>query len=298
MALSEKTIDLINLESLKGEMLGPITRALHRRVACTGVWIANPWFGRCYSSDSGPRPKAILDNQVSKGSEKGSSNVENSKEDIVKEAQQLLSRLQSASKGTYCGRWLDADKVKQGANRKKQPKDETGIFLDGANVPKNWRSNKNLPQWQRQMFALKEKLHESGGWKPGKKVSRDAMDKIRALKRTFPEINAGTIASHFQISPEAVRRILRSRWTPSEKEQQKIEERWTRRGQRIRAERDLDAIASGEWDHIENPEKILQRAKSVAEGKFEPSKPLRVTEAKPKKTHKRKRKLSLETMGF
>lgn len=240
-----------------------------------------------------------------KGSKTGSSNnVESNKEDIVKEAQQLLRRLQNTSQGSYCARWLDDNKLKQGANRKKkqqQPKDETGIFLDGANVPRNWRNNKNLPQWQRQMFALKEKLHESGGWKPGKKVSRDAMDKIRALKRTFPEINAGTIASHFQISPEAVRRILRSKWAPSEKEQEKIEQRWTRRGQRIRAERDLGAIVSGEWDHIEEPEKILQRAKSVAEGKFEANKPSRATENwqnKPKKSHKKKRKLSLETMRF
>ena len=54
------------------------------------------------------------------------------------------------------------------------------------------------------------------GWAPPRKLSREAMDAVRHLHRLDPEkFNTPTIADKFKISPEAVRRILKSKWEPS-----------------------------------------------------------------------------------
>jgi hypothetical protein len=87
------------------------------------------------------------------------------------------------------------------------------------------------------MFALREKFHDKGGWNPSKKLSREAMDGIRSIKDSNPELSSGDIASYFKISPEAVRRILRSKWRPSPSEQANISERWERRGQRLKEQK-------------------------------------------------------------
>lgn len=54
------------------------------------------------------------------------------------------------------------------------------------------------------------------GWAPPRKLSREAMDAVRQLHRLDPEkFNSPMIADKFKISPEAVRRILKSNWEPS-----------------------------------------------------------------------------------
>ncbi|KAF2664027.1 hypothetical protein BT63DRAFT_361921, partial [Microthyrium microscopicum] len=57
-------------------------------------------------------------------------------------------------------------------------------------------------------------------WNPkGKKLSPDTMDGIRALHAQYPtHFTTPVLAKHFEITPEAIRRILKSRWTPSAKE--------------------------------------------------------------------------------
>jgi hypothetical protein len=53
------------------------------------------------------------------------------------------------------------------------------------------------------------------GWSPQRKVSREAMDAMRMMHRQYPEVfTTPTLAEKFCISPEAVRRILKSRWEP------------------------------------------------------------------------------------
>ncbi|EIW78391.1 hypothetical protein CONPUDRAFT_43169, partial [Coniophora puteana RWD-64-598 SS2] len=53
------------------------------------------------------------------------------------------------------------------------------------------------------------------GWAPARKLSREAMDGLRALHQYDPEsFSTPVLASKFHISPEAVRRILKSRWEP------------------------------------------------------------------------------------
>ncbi|KAF8155618.1 hypothetical protein B0H34DRAFT_620136, partial [Crassisporium funariophilum] len=54
------------------------------------------------------------------------------------------------------------------------------------------------------------------GWAPPRKLSREAMDALRQLNRHDPEkFRTPVLAEKFKISPEAVRRILKSKWEPS-----------------------------------------------------------------------------------
>lgn len=61
---------------------------------------------------------------------------------------------------------------------------------------------------------MKERFPD--GWNPPRKLSREAMDGLRQLHHVDPEkFNTPVLAERFKISPEAVRRILRTRWEPS-----------------------------------------------------------------------------------
>ncbi|EXJ95014.1 hypothetical protein A1O1_00132 [Capronia coronata CBS 617.96] len=93
-------------------------------------------------------------------------------------------------------------------------------------------SNKKEP-WQLQKRALKEKFGDNG-WNPRKKLSPDTMEGIRALHEQDPDRwSTPVLADHFKVSPEAIRRILKSKWRPSEKELEKRRERWANRHDRI-----------------------------------------------------------------
>lgn len=100
-----------------------------------------------------------------------------------------------------------------------------------VNVPKDWRRITSLPQWKRQMFSLKEKFPQ--GWNPKRKLSREEMDRLREIKAAQPGISLNELGERFRISPEAVRRIVRSRWRPTSEEAVKVKQRWLRRGERL-----------------------------------------------------------------
>jgi len=64
------------------------------------------------------------------------------------------------------------------------------------------------------------------GWSPPRKLSREAMEGLRELHRFDAEkFNTPVLAERFRISPEAVRRILKSKWTPSREKMVKLAER-------------------------------------------------------------------------
>jgi len=89
--------------------------------------------------------------------------------------------------------------------------------------------------WMLQKEALKEKFPE--GWAPRKKMSPDAMAGIRALHREFPDMyTTEVLAAKFEMSPEAIRRILKSKW--EEKDQTpdieiERQDRWFKRGKSV-----------------------------------------------------------------
>ncbi|MCJ1313299.1 Required for respiratory growth protein 9 mitochondrial [Agyrium rufum] len=94
-------------------------------------------------------------------------------------------------------------------------------------------SRREREQWQLQKDALKSKFSETG-WNPRKRLSPDALDGIRALHSQHPELyTTAALADQFQVSPEAIRRILKSKWRPDEAEETERRERWNKRGESI-----------------------------------------------------------------
>ncbi|KAL2143456.1 hypothetical protein VTI28DRAFT_10443 [Corynascus sepedonium] len=94
------------------------------------------------------------------------------------------------------------------------------------------RPNREKEPWRIQKEALKKKF--PGGWNPRKKLSPDALVGIRMLHQQFPdEYTTEVLASKFEVSPEAIRRILKSKWTPDPETEAERQERWFKRGKRV-----------------------------------------------------------------
>ena len=87
--------------------------------------------------------------------------------------------------------------------------------------------------WQIQKDAISSKFG-SAGWSPRKRLSPDALEGIRALHAQFPDkYTTAVLANQFEVSAEAVRRILKSKWRPSDEEATSRRQRWDKRGERI-----------------------------------------------------------------
>ena len=87
--------------------------------------------------------------------------------------------------------------------------------------------------WQVQKTALLKKFGSSG-WSPRKRLSPDALEGIRTLRSQYPDkYTTPVLAEHFQVSPEAIRRILKSKWKANEEEEAERRRRWDRRGENI-----------------------------------------------------------------
>lgn len=72
------------------------------------------------------------------------------------------------------------------------------------------------------------------GWKPQKRLSPDAISGIRALHAQLPEeYHTRKLAETFQVSPEAISRILRTHWSPSSEEEEDRTRRWLKRGESV-----------------------------------------------------------------
>ena len=91
-----------------------------------------------------------------------------------------------------------------------------------------------LEPWQIQNHSLKDKFGDTGGWNPRKKLSPDALEGIRALNAQYPDrFTTPILADQFKVSPEAIRRILKSKWRPNAEEDEERRARWDKRGERI-----------------------------------------------------------------
>lgn len=91
---------------------------------------------------------------------------------------------------------------------------------------------KDWPDWRIQKEALKEKFPD--GWRPRKRLSPDALAGIRALNAQYPDIyTTAALSAKFEVDPEAIRRILKSKWQPSTEQEEKRLKRWRTRGAQI-----------------------------------------------------------------
>jgi hypothetical protein len=116
---------------------------------------------------------------------------------------------------------------------KKQPRDWKAENAKAKEEFEKQKQRKRKPEnWQTQKAALKEKF--TAGWNPPKKLSPDALDGIRHLHAKAPEqFTTAVLAKEFEMSPEAIRRILKSKWRPSEDEMESRRKRWESRHDRI-----------------------------------------------------------------
>ena len=86
--------------------------------------------------------------------------------------------------------------------------------------------------WQIDKEALAKKFPD--GWNPPKRLSPDAITGIRALHAQMPErYTTEALSNEFGVTAEAIRRILKSKWSPSPEEETDRQERWLRRGQQV-----------------------------------------------------------------
>ena len=87
--------------------------------------------------------------------------------------------------------------------------------------------------WQIQKEALADKFGPTG-WLPRKRLSPDTLEGIRALHTQYPDrFTTPVLADQFKISPEAIRRILKSKWRPNDEEDERRRRRWEKRGENI-----------------------------------------------------------------
>lgn len=87
--------------------------------------------------------------------------------------------------------------------------------------------------WQTQKNALSKKFGPAG-WLPRKRLSPDTLEGIRALHAQYPDkFTTPILADQFKVSPEAIRRILKSKWRPKDEEEERRRKRWEKRGENI-----------------------------------------------------------------
>lgn len=86
-----------------------------------------------------------------------------------------------------------------------------------------------MKMWEKRDESLRKRY---GLWNPTHKISRQQMVDIRELKKAAPHLKTVQIADHFNVNPESIRRILKSKWTPNDKELASIQERTEKRKQK------------------------------------------------------------------
>jgi hypothetical protein len=116
--------------------------------------------------------------------------------------------------------------------------------------------------WAIQKEALERKFGDQG-WQPRKRVSPDSLEGIRALHASDPRTyTTQMLSQHFAISPDAVRRILKSKWRPSEEEVSDRMGRWEKRGVRKWKEMaELGMKPPKKWRQMGVPNPNLERKK-------------------------------------
>lgn len=107
------------------------------------------------------------------------------------------------------------------------------------------------------------------GWSPPRKLSREAMEGLRELHRFDPEkFSTPVLSEKFRISPEAVRRILKSKWSPSrEKRIQLAERERAERSEHIKLNRVKERIEARQLAELQKLTK-KGRCKNKAQDKF------------------------------
>ncbi|GAA5954696.1 hypothetical protein JCM21900_005123 [Sporobolomyces salmonicolor] len=103
-----------------------------------------------------------------------------------------------------------------------------------------------VPEWKKHQQTLRAQFPD--GWAPPKRISREAMDLVRSLHRTAPAIHTvPVLADKFKISPEAVRRVLKSKFELPGDEREKRERKRREERERGRARDDAQEDGGPKW---------------------------------------------------
>ncbi|KUJ13290.1 uncharacterized protein LY89DRAFT_785020 [Mollisia scopiformis] len=180
----------------------------------------------------------------------------------------VVRRLKSENTGfkLHYSAQPDWEGVEERAERLRKQREEVAAAKEARD---EWVPPPKEP-WMIAKRKAKEKYPD--GYNPLKRLSPDAIAGIRALHAQMPEqYNTETLAEEFKISPEAIQRILRSKWRPSPAEQTDREQRWHKRGEKVwtrladmgtkppKEWRDL-GIGSGKPDWMKKRENLRPRA--------------------------------------
>lgn len=93
---------------------------------------------------------------------------------------------------------------------------------------------KNLPYWTKRDKSHRQKY---GPWNPTKKLNRQRLQDMKNIAEMAPHLRTIDLANMFKVSPEAVRRILKSQWVPNEVDEDKLVQRMERKRSQIREAR-------------------------------------------------------------
>lgn len=128
-------------------------------------------------------------------------------------------------------------------------------LMEKRKPPTGWRKKEGLPIWMKNKYALMEKASKIDLSKV-KKLSPSTASAIRKLHDEFPnELSTDKLAEFFKVSPVAISKILKSRWNPTDKELEKLQQRWEKNVNRQMSER---LIENKFEEFIEATEKRLK----------------------------------------
>ncbi|PBP20331.1 mitochondrion organization and biogenesis protein [Diplocarpon rosae] len=97
-------------------------------------------------------------------------------------------------------------------------------------IPDDWEDRRE--PWMKAKEKIKQKYPE--GYQPMKKLSPDAIAGIRALHAQMPDhYTVPLLSREFEVSPESIIRILRTKWKPNAEEEADRQRRWHKRGQSV-----------------------------------------------------------------
>ncbi|EME88928.1 uncharacterized protein MYCFIDRAFT_213461 [Pseudocercospora fijiensis CIRAD86] len=120
--------------------------------------------------------------------------------------------------------------------RKRRQREKVKELLEEAQEKKEEEKKKKLQfiksneRWKVEKHALQKKFGETS-WQPRKRLSPDSLEGIRALHSSDPATyTTAVLAANFEVSPESIRRILKSKWKPSEEQRAARMARWEKRG--------------------------------------------------------------------
>ncbi|EKD12800.1 uncharacterized protein L3040_006954 [Drepanopeziza brunnea f. sp. 'multigermtubi'] len=146
-------------------------------------------------------------------------------------------------------------------------------------------------RWMIEKQAIKEKYPE--GYMPMKRLSPDAIAGIRALNAQQPDYyTVQMLSKEFEVTPEAIIRILRTKWRPNPDEETDRQRRWHNRGKAVwQRLADMGAKPPRQWRELGigngKPEWLLRR-----QGKLEkyvpPPLPALVTTARRREQKEQK----------